>query len=179
MRNIREWKDFEGNQCLGIEVNLEDNSATDGTKTLKIRKLINRRMWQASYMGMIQYEKGVEVFDVVMDRLEHVDAGDVFSSEMYVNSFCTHVDLMMKSLWPYQEGMRDILVVEFASVGEQMRPLTKMEKEQLFGRGGSKEVEGNCLYYMERMELCDAIQNALRKSVVRNSCNKVISPQNV
>ena len=25
MRNIREWKDFEGNQCLGIEVNLKDN----------------------------------------------------------------------------------------------------------------------------------------------------------
>ena len=172
MRNVRQWKDAEGRKCLGLEVAVEWDDEKK-TNVYKCRELINERLWDSTRLNMVQYDGEVKVFDIIMDKV-HLVTDFISFDEDYEYCFCTEMGAMTKSLFPFQAGMKNILVVDLVKVGEDHRNLRRLERLTMFGNDLGRENEEcgelskrNYLFYIERMELCERIQNALRKSVVR------------
>jgi hypothetical protein len=174
MRNVVYWKDDDGRTRVGVQISEYWDENMD--RYIICKCLINKRVWDSSTGRNLVHLDGLFIYDIDIREVVHVASSLVLADENYKkHSFCILLASdVRKGYFPFQKGLFDMVVVELAVDGEQTRELSMMEGKSLFGNKflctdnieETEKVTKNAKFYLERMDFCMKLQEALQKGVV-------------
>ena len=149
--------------CYGVELEV----LNDGS--VKVYQLINRREWNSVNNQLPRYN-GVVIYDI--------DLKEIVVEKCFLEKrkFCVSMEAMRRQFIDYQSGMIDVIVVDKSLKGGILKNLTSVQARHLFvnfqedygndENEPTQQAKQNLLFYMEKMNMVNIVQQALQRKVV-------------